>query len=207
MKAVISYAEGDEHLKIAEMTWPIMQAYANAIGASWVPYTQVPKIERPPAWKKLVCLAHALATYDEVLWLDADVVVADHESIFDCVPADKLHALVEHHTDEGDVPNTGVWVCRREMLPWLMTASMRDECIGHKWWEQAAILHLLGYVVKNGICGGSLPTALLEKTHWLDERWNFCHHSKCESFSFLHPCGAVGEARIECIKKLVGKQE
>lgn len=203
MRAVISYAQGSEHLKLAELTWPLMRRYASHCKASWVPYTEVPAIDRPPAWKKLVCLAHALSEFDEVLWLDSDVVVADHDDIFEDFPDGKIHAIVEHKTDEGSVPNTGVWLCRRGILPWLAVAAMRDECVHHKWWEQAAILHLLGYSVQDGQCSRHQETSLYLATHWLDERWNYCSHSKGDVVSFVHPCGAVGDARLESIKGVI----
>ncbi len=203
MRAVISYAEGDEHKKLAALTWHLMRRYASVCKAVFVPYTEVPKIDRPPAWKKLVCLAHALSEFDEVLWLDADVVVADESDIFEEFPKSKAHALVEHTTDEGSVPNTGVWLCRRSILPWLSVAAMRDECIHHKWWEQAAILHLLGYSTTSGKCKHEQETGLFISTHWLDERWNYCSHSKGTVVSFVHPCGAVGEARLESIQGVI----
>lgn len=202
-RAIISYAEGEEHLKLAAMTWPLMEAYANRIGAEWHPYTEVPVVNRPPAWKKLVCMSHALSVFDEVLWLDADVVVADTADIFAGIPTDMSHALVEHHTDEGDVPNTGVWICRRPMIPWITVAAMNDACVEHKWWEQAAILHLLGYEMVHGRCMRTSDTELLRKTHWLDERWNYCYFSKGEPASFIHPCGSVGEARLECVRNFL----
>ena len=204
-RAVISYAEGEEHLKLAALTWPLMEAYAKGVDATWHPYTEVPTVDRPPAWKKLVCMSHALSVFDEVLWLDADVVIAETESIFEHFPAGKAHALVEHHTDEGDVPNTGVWICRREMIPWITVAAMNDACINHRWWEQAAILNLMGYEMAHNKCIRVRDEPLLRQTHWLEGRWNFCHFSQCEEVSFIHPCGCVGEHRLSTVRSFLNQ--
>lgn len=202
-RAVISYAEGDEHLELAGLTWPLMESYADSCGAEFVGFTGVPNITRPPAWKKLACMADSLVAFDEVLWLDADVVVAAAENIFDEFPWKKIQAVVEHHGQEGSIPNMGVWLCRRGMIPWLVVAAMQDEYIDHKWWEQAAMMHLMGYECESGSCRPLRSSKLFDFTHFLDEKWNFCSCSKAESVNFVHACGMVGEKRLSAIKELV----
>jgi hypothetical protein len=69
----------------------------------------------PPSWLKVPTLAIALQEYDEVLWLDCDVVVSrSQESIFDELPADVWQGMVVHQTECGQVPNCGVWLVRAE---------------------------------------------------------------------------------------------
>lgn len=202
-RAVISYAEGDEHLELAGMTWPLMKRYAGSCDAEFIGFTGCPEIPRPPAWKKLSCVAESLSEFDEVLWLDADVVVATDESVFEDVPDGRIHALVEHKTTEGLVPNTGVWLCRKAMMPWLIAAAMHDDYVNHKWWEQAAVMHLMGYDCEVGSCRPIRESSLRELTHFLDERWNYWSGSTISEAFFMHTCGLTGEHRLSVIKRAV----
>jgi hypothetical protein len=202
-RAIISYAEGDEHKELAGMTWPLMQAYADLCGAEFVGFSAAPDIPRHPSWKKLACIADALVAFDEVLWLDTDVVVATQENIFDEIPEGKIQATVEHHSQEGHIPNMGVWLCRKAMAPWLVVAAMQDQCVDHKWWEQAAMMHLMGYSCEDGQCRRLREPRLQSLTHYLDERWNFCSCSKCSDCCFFHACGLVGDGRLSAIKELI----
>jgi hypothetical protein len=132
---------------------------------------------------KLVYIADALTTHDEVLWIDADVLVSQtcRESIFDCVPSDAVQAMAQI----GDPPhhNTGVWVIRREMLPALMLAAMSDQYIRHQWWEQAAIHEVTGQQ--------QIPT------HTLDENWNHWSGSPDSvKPKFRHACGVPDRLRV-----------
>lgn len=102
---------------------------------------------RPPAWMKIPLLSGLLgqAGYDEVLWIDADIAVLNHERDIaeDCGDA-PMHVVV-HETADGGVPNTGVWHVRQAFADTLMDiwnapTFRRSEC----WWEQAAVIHVLG---------------------------------------------------------------
>lgn len=201
-RAVISLAIGEEHNQIAELTWPRMRDYAARHGAAWVPYTNVPMCERPCSWRKLVCIAHAFAYFEEVLWLDTDVVLLSAESIFDAAAGSYFQAMVEHKSLEGSLPNCGVWLLRRPMLPYLMKAAMDDAVVHHKWWEQAAIHRLMGYEPVNGVVERTAATPLYRHTFLLPERWNVCQVSQdISDIAFIHTCGLVGEHRLNVIKE------
>lgn len=108
-------------------------------GAEWV--TQV-----HPAWRKVPAIAVLCRRYDEVLWLDADVVVRRMDvDIASEAVGDNRHFLVVHNTTDGAVPNAGVWFLRGvsgddvdSLRQW--STFRRSGC----WWEQAALIHLLG---------------------------------------------------------------
>ena len=63
------------------------------------------------------------------------------------MPAPELMALVEHATQEGRMPNSGVWALRAgdEAQRFLDEVWAQDDLIDHRWWENAAICRLLGY--------------------------------------------------------------
>ena len=85
-----------------------------------------------------------LRVYDTVLWLDADVVIRR----FDVDIARETSApvgVVVHHTPDGAVPNSGVWLIRARAIDfveslWWRNSFRRSEC----WWEQAALISALG---------------------------------------------------------------
>jgi hypothetical protein len=66
----------------------------------------------------------------------------------DCVvPAEAWQALVTHDTHCGQVPNTDVWLVRRPMVPVLERVWSMTQYLHHGWWEQAALMDLMGYQV------------------------------------------------------------
>lgn len=148
-RAIVSGHCGGEWADIASVTWPLMQSYAQRHGLEFHGCVYKSHGYRPASWKKLVSIASAMVHADEVLWLDADVVIVDQSlSIFDAIDLGECiqamcrlsdYSGVEHH-------NAGVWVLRREMLPFLMTAAMDDSCIHHPWWEQQAIRNLIDHI-------------------------------------------------------------
>lgn len=122
--------------------------------------------ERPPSWWKLPLIHHLITQgYDAVLWIDADVVIRrfDKDIAEDC--GDQPMHMVVHHTNDGAVPNCGVWYLRRDFLPVSARLWNRD---GFRrsagWWEQAAVIDFLGgdpdatpVSVPDGPLWGQLP--------------------------------------------------
>lgn len=205
-RCIVTGHEGAEFGVVMSITSPLMSSYAKRHGVDYlaVEYGGITSIRRPPSWKKLVAIGGMLSAYDEVLWLDADVVVSDpSDNIFDEFPDWAAHAMVKHQTDEGDVPNAGVWLVRRAMIPSLVACAMRDDLVHHRWWEQAAIQEQMGFVERDGKVRHENSTPLYEETHWLDESWNTWTGSPESSRKprFLHACGAKGMERIELLRR------
>jgi hypothetical protein len=172
---IITGWDGDTHAAMAEHTAPLMQAYADRHGHDF----RFVKLDgdRPAAWQKLPAMYAALNTYDVVAWLDIDVVIVwpGADIIAELQPGTR-QALVEHLTECGRVPNSGVWVATQDMQPMLGQAwSDGSDFVHHPWWEQAAIMRLMGYVVEPGPHGKlDSPTRLYEQTTFLPPVWN--HH-------------------------------
>ena len=126
------------------------------------------------SWWKVPALKAALSEYDEALWLDADTVIVDGSEDLD-VPEDAWQALVRHRTGDGDVPNCGVWYVRKPMIPVLDAVWAQTRRLDHGWWEQSALMDLLGFDFRPGVRAHlAQPSGLYERTHWLDHGWN--HH-------------------------------
>jgi len=197
---------GFEFGMIAAHTMPLMAAYAERHGMKL--YAANLAGARPPSWMKVPALIGALEKFDRVVWIDADVVISRHDdNIFDEVSEFSVQAVVPHETPCGTVPNCGVWVVKPEMRETLTAAWMCERHINHYWWEQAAMLELMGYSVvadEQGLprCLPGTPTGLRSKTEWLSPKWN--HHPQDErrvgSPNFIHVTGYAD--RLGAIKQL-----
>lgn len=147
MRALATFGFG-EHSAMLRIALPTFAKYAAAHGYDLFVPGGPPSVgaDRPPAWWKIPLLSALFERgYDEVLWLDADVVVRrfDKDIAEDC-DEKPLHMVV-HETTDGYVPNCGVWFVRSGLLPYVKDIW---ESVGSRragaWWEQAAVISLLG---------------------------------------------------------------
>lgn len=178
-RIVVTGSTGAEWRALASVTYPGQAAYAVRHGAVFM--DTIPRHgSRPPSWGKLVSIASCLANYDEVLWLDADVVVHDAtESIFEDFPSYQAQAACRLRCPSGkDHWNLGVWLLRRDMMPYLVEAAMRDDLVHHPWWEQAAM---------NEIADTTGPSF-----HPLNLSWNAWPGDCKGPVRFFHACGIKG---------------
>ncbi len=81
--------------------------------------------------------------------------------------------MVAHETGDGHVPNTDMWIVYKPMLPWLDRCWALDKYTMHGWWEQAALMELMGYRpdVRPTYCRDT-DNELYKATYWLDPGWN-----------------------------------
>jgi glycosyltransferase involved in cell wall biosynthesis len=186
-RAIITGWTGTLFAKIASHTLPLIENYANRHGAAFACGNL--HGERPPSWNKVPLIIQALQQVDEVAWIDCDVVIERSEkSIFEEMKDGSLHGVVEHETECGTVPNCGIWVVRKEMVPVLTEIWNSGENIHHPWWEQSCVISRMGYLVNNTHASLGEPTDLYHKTSWLGPEWN--HHPsdkrKVEKPNFRH---------------------
>ena len=203
MATIVTGWCGEEWREIAALTVPRMQQYAERHGHDFEVYRFGDDISRPASWKKLLAIASEFEHAESVLWLDADVLIVDgSDDVAAEFPAGKCQAMVRHACPGGDVPNAGVWFLDRSMLCALMTCAMHDGFVHHKWWEQAAILDLMGFSESDGRCRHETATPLYEGTQWLDESWNVWRGSPSSVRPrFVHACG-VKDDRLGYLKGL-----
>jgi len=142
-RIVVTGCSGDDWKQLSRETRKTVELYCSRHGVDFV-FEELISSGRAPSWFKLVALASCLATHDEALWLDADVIACeDAANIFDAVPdeAPAAACLVNPRNEESHF-NCGVLLVRRAFLPVLVEAAMQDDLIHHRWWEQAAINRL-----------------------------------------------------------------
>ena len=150
-KCLATFGIGDDAAALLRVALPTHLRYCEAHGYDLV-VPQMPAVGRfpkvwgrPASWFKVALIHGLLDAYDVVLWLDADVAVLRHDTdILDEATDAPMHMVV-HHTDDGAVPNCGVWLVRRQAQQFL--DNLWDAPTFKKsefWWEQAAAIHLLG---------------------------------------------------------------
>lgn len=146
MRVLTTFGFGP-HAAFLHIAVPTFAKYASTHGYDlFVPARPPVGFDRPASWAKVLLVSSLLNRgYDEVLWIDSDVVVRrfDRDIADDC-DEKPLHMVV-HETSDGSVPNSGVWFVKRgaeEFLShvWGRTGSRRES----GWWEQAAIIDCLG---------------------------------------------------------------
>lgn len=186
-RAVLTGWTGTLFAKMACYTVPLIESYAQRHGADFDCVNLAG--ERPPSWHKVEYLMQALHQYDQVVWIDSDVVVErPDKSIFDELPSYAWQAVVAHETGDGIIPNCGIWVLAKPMLPILLDAWNSETYIQHPWWEQAAMLERMGYQVNYNTAHHLRMTPLYAHTAWLDPEWNHhpCDFRRVESPRFRH---------------------
>lgn len=126
--------------------YAIQHGYAFFQPSEWYFDSWQQKLDgRGASWLKVLLLLDLLTVYEEVLWLDCDVLVVrfDKDIAEDLTPA-PMHMVV-HHTPDGLVPNCGVWHLRRSAIPTLEKLwDLNHFDRSHGWWEQAAVISALG---------------------------------------------------------------
>lgn len=117
-RAIVSAAFGPMHERMAQVSYPTMQKYADRVGADFLPIRQRKFMDRNPHLEKFQ-IREVLDSYDTVLWLDCDVLVSRYAcSIFHHVPEDFFAAMDEGvHGTLLDVPLEIGTMCNALSVP------------------------------------------------------------------------------------------
>lgn len=153
-RCIVTYASG-AHEELLDVALPTYKEFAHRwqyeliVGRNhWLSMKDM-----PAPWMKIPLLLKALHEgYNEVVWFDCDLVVVDFSQDFPPLEDGKLHAMVRHFEDNSEVPNSGVWRLRggrgEDSVEVLLNQMRELEVFkNHGWWEQAALLTLMGYTV------------------------------------------------------------
>jgi hypothetical protein len=172
-KVIVSLGTGPQ-ARLLGLASRSFRRYANAHGYELSLHTEAIDSARPPPWSKVLLLRRLAAKHELLLWLDADLVIVDSSvDIASELERQRFLYLVEHHTKEGRMPNSGVMLLRggSQTSAFLEDVYAQDDLVNHRWWENAAISRLLGYELDP--VGPCKPTTLLtEHTKFISPRWN-----------------------------------
>ena len=201
-RAVICCLATGRHRELMAESAPSMVAYARRHDWSVVLTSEPLNGERPPSWGKLQLIRELMSTYEYVFWVDADAIIVDLDrdllAEIDTAVSDIWFARHPQDRDPGATElNAGVFAVHstdwsRRLLTEVWNA---EQFIDHNWWENAALLDLLGYSLDP-------PFAKVRESHWesrvgvLDLAWNsvpgYCesstpavnHHARSDHDNF-----------------------
>ena len=221
-RAIITYAAG-AHEELLDVALPTYQKFAANHRYDLIIGKKLTFF--PPAWNKIPLLIDALTHYDEVVWFDCDLVVVNPNEDFPPLGSDpttgeytqdKIHAMVRHFEDCSEVPNSGVWRLRRlldgdhyikDLLHQIMTLEVFRN---HGWWEQAALMTLMGYTVPPE--GSEFPETKCRnvcRTQWYNMcqfmrlAWNSHPNYRAENPHIVHCSYPDMQRRLEVMRALV----
>jgi hypothetical protein len=122
------------------------------------------------------------------------------------LPADRALGLVAHRTPEGDaIPNLGVLAVRStpKARAFLQEVSAQTRYLHHTWWENAAVLAVLGYTTEAPVVLQA-PTPHLALVHFLDPGWNSLSTAPAAHPRIVHFAGQSQAVRLEGLRRLSG---
>jgi hypothetical protein len=190
---ILATAYDDDFAPMGDIAATRLRAWAERLGAK-VHVERKLTIDRPPAWNKVVLIRTLLSQgHDWVVWVDADALVRrlDGDLRTEIREGKDLYLSLHHqwvHPMPGmavrfEVPNTGVMLLRRSdwTLDFLERVWAADQWITHPWWENAAVIDLMGYHRLLESSAVNAPRAeIMGRVHWLDWSWNSvpgeCNH-------------------------------
>lgn len=200
-RAICSLALG-MHSHLQAVASPTLVAYAKRWKWDVVLSSENLANDRPPAWAKVRLMQQLLDEYEMILWIDSDALIVelDRDIMAELPQTNSDIYLVEHAQaapENAVVPNSGVLLLRRSPYTADFLKRMWDmtEFIEHNWWENAALLAMLGHSLE-------APWQLIEPTSdrahvgFLDLAWNsvpdLCesdkpvvrHHARADNRSF-----------------------
>jgi hypothetical protein len=154
MKIALLTVFDENYREIADRTLPSMRRYADTFGLELL--SMSPEQDRPPSWGKITRIREVLQSgFDYCFFVDADAMfVRFDEDIRDHITAAKdlyLCWCSPRTSEKYNVwPahfNVGVMIWRNcaWSIDFLNEIWRQSDFIHHAWWEQAAILNLLGY--------------------------------------------------------------
>ena len=177
---IVTYAAG-AHEELLDVALPSYKDFA--VRHHYDLHVGEKHTDLPPAWNKIPLLLYALQRYEEVVWFDCDMVVVDPSEDFPLISNTPgrtcYHALVRHFDGNSEVPNSGVWRLTRECVPLLEKMMELEVFTNHGWWEQAALMTMMGYSVPpegthfpDTKCHNKYQTRWYKACHFMRLYWN-----------------------------------
>lgn len=176
-RVIVSLARGD-HRRMLALSAATFEAYARRFGWDLVLSTESLAPKRPGAWSKIPLLQQLLERYELVWWIDADAVIVDLERDITAAVHSRADVYLVGHAQERDekavVPNAGVLLLRRSpfTIDFLDAVWASEQHIDHNWWENAAVIELLGQSLVPPFPITSPTSRWRERVGLLDLCWN-----------------------------------
>ena len=199
-KALCSIGHG-AYEKLLRISGQTFTTYGRQHGYDVFLQLEVDAPIRPVPWAKVPLILELLERYDLVVWLDADAIVVDHslDIATEARPGRWMY-LTRMKTGEGLVPNTGVWMVTRcaKAKEFLRRVDAHIAFENHKWWENAAVIDLLGYQFDPVRPG--LENPFTSGVRYLDHSWNSVQADPAPYPRIKHYAGLPLEIRRESLQ-------
>jgi hypothetical protein len=185
MTLCVVTSHDDAYRDMGALCAATLRAYADRHGMDCRVVTDMDS-GRPPAWNKIPVIRNMMEQGCEfVLWVDTDAqFIRFDDDVRSLIKPDKHLYLASHHAYvvpmpgmvvRLDVPNSGVMLLRNH--PWthalLDAIWAKDEYLTHKWWENAALIDLMGYRrLLDKTARNEPDQAVMRHVEWLDWNWN-----------------------------------
>jgi nitroreductase/lipopolysaccharide biosynthesis glycosyltransferase len=92
-KAIVTVCIGENSKRMADLTHPSINTYANKINADFIVINEL-KCSSHPTFERFQ-IYDLLETYDRIIWLDTDILINTKcPDLFDIVPLDKIGAFI-----------------------------------------------------------------------------------------------------------------
>jgi hypothetical protein len=192
------------HAVLLEFARPALEAYAARFGYDLLVLQHRIAPERPAAWDKIALLRELVDDYAFVCWIDADALVLDAApDIATACRAGRFVHLVEHRIDDQRVPNSGVVALTdaSRARRFLDSVWSRRQYIHHRWWENAAMLDVLGYRVDEPVYPAR-PSLWRAGLGRLDRAWNSIAADPAPAPFIVHFPGLPVEERLAGMRAL-----
>ena len=174
MNVAVCTAAHAGHLELLDVTAPALARYASRHGYEMVEVRHRLDPSRPASWDKIVLLRELVDRFDAVMWVDADAVVHERAPAIECEMTTRHFLyMVEHHLGIERVPNAGVIALRggARSAAFLDRVWVQRDLANDPWWDNAAILRVLGYRRVSGM-RPVVPTRWRLGFGRLDPAWN-----------------------------------
>ncbi len=200
-KALCSLGTGP-HSELLDVSAETFRIFADRHGYELVLHHELPAPDRHPAWSKVRVILDALDRYDLVFWVDADAAIVDaSRDVADELASHSLLGLVAHEYEGQQIPNCGVMVVRRDRRTRRLFEAIweQTDLLDHKWWENAAMLRLLGYELEPKVRLVA-PTRMFKRVQFLEAGWNSVLVDPAPHPRVNHYPGRSQEYRLEHLR-------
>ena len=192
-KRVIATAAIGHHRELFDIVRSKLEMYAELHGYEISNCQDTLDPMRPHAWTKIIHIINLMKDYEEILWIDADAIILDGAvDVSSIVEEDTDLAWVWHSYENQSHPNSGVMyikVNKATCMLFLLANEQRD-LSDHPWWDQAALMRLLGIESDIWPIGSIKNTELIPvKEQKLPIEWNSIRQDPAKNPKIRHLAG------------------
>lgn len=176
-RRVLCSAATGPFTSLLEVSTPALEKYARQHRWDLVLSREDLAAGRPASWGSIQLVRSLLTDYDVVGWIDADAIIVDlDDNLADELEPEKDLYIVEMPGEMPDdqIANAGVFMLRAgEWANRLLDEIWcREHLSHHRWWENAALMQVLGYDIDGTPVRRDSGNPWLRRVKFLDSAWN-----------------------------------